>query len=63
MSPTLRIQELEDALRDIVVGCDVMLQIQQTPSHRRFIEEVRRVARAPLSTHVVKATKGEGAAA
>lgn len=45
-----RIEELEGALRDILTGCNVMLQIPQSPAQRRFIEEVKRVASAPLKS-------------
>jgi hypothetical protein len=43
-----RIEELEGSLRDIILGCDTMLQVESSPAQRRFINEVRRVASAPL---------------
>lgn len=43
-----RISELEATLRDIVVGCNMMLEVERQSSVRAFILEVKRVASAPL---------------
>lgn len=45
---TEREQQLEATLRDIIVGCDMMLPYATRESERRFIGEIRRVASAPL---------------
>lgn len=44
---TEREQQLEATLRDIIVGCDMLLPYA-TVSERRFMTEVKRVASAPL---------------
>lgn len=39
---------LRDALRDIVMGTEIMLQIPQEGAFKAYILEVRRVAEAAL---------------
>jgi hypothetical protein len=47
-----RVADLEATLRDIVLGCDGMLQpaLNVTGAMRGFIEEVKRVATAGLQS-------------
>ena len=49
MTPDERIQELEATLRDIILGCNMMMQVPPvSQSFRDYILEVKRVASAPL---------------
>ena len=56
-----RIAELEATLRDIIVGCNMMLQVERQSSVLAFIREVKRVANAPLEGGAAAALDGERA--
>lgn len=43
-----RVQQLEDSLKDILQGCQMMLAVEHRQSVRAFILEVQRVASAPF---------------
>jgi hypothetical protein len=48
MTAEERVPELEATLRDIINGCDMMMQVPLTPSFKAYVLEVKRVASAPL---------------
>jgi hypothetical protein len=43
-----RADTAEGALRDIITGCNMMLEVERSPAMRGFINEVKRVAQGGL---------------
>lgn len=48
MNDAERVAELEATIRDILVGCDMMLQVPLSGSFKAYVLEVKRVAGTPL---------------